>query len=188
MDLRGLPEWSAPFLAGSIVLAGIALLAWFFGRLRKRRGEGEVLGSPICFGTGVMCLLVVGGVVWLGLFLTRPGVLERDFLAWIALIAAFGLSGIGLIVSQLGVLARFDEIGVCFRRFHGRWELVRWHEFHGVRPGFVLWNGPVFKIRGRRSMLISSDYLGVVELLLAARKAGIPGARDFFANDDVSEG
>ncbi len=177
MSLRDLPEWAIRPLVAALVLGVLFLGGWIFSNLWKPR-DGEVRGSSMMFGCGILLLVWVAVMLPVGLFasdLTAPGQLAP----WLCLILVPLALGALIIWSQYGVLARFDASGVIYRRLNGRTEAVRWSDFTRVRRGGALWSGAVFEQRTGRPFLLSSYSVGAGNLMVAAREAGVRGIEDF---------
>lgn len=170
--------WLVPIIVTFVILGPYALAVPLFRACSKPR-PGEVTGSGVTFGWGVMSGFFAVLVLALGPFVTPDLLSSSQLIAWLSTILTASALAAICCVTQLGVIARHDESGVSFRRITGRWERAEWSDFVAVEfgnPGS--WSGPEFSLLGRRPFRISSDSRGGFELLLAAAKAGVPGAKD----------
>lgn len=183
--LREGPAWIGPLLVGGLVF-GILGVATAVFRAFARPAPGEVTGSGLLFGCGVLCLAWTLGALALGLFAIPNILTSNQFVPYLLLVGVPGVSAWLCVPTQLGVVSRFDTSGVRFRRITGKWEEAAWSDFVSVKQGDgATWSGAVFKLRRRRPFLLSSDSAGAVDLMVAALDAGVPGAETMVRREPV---
>ncbi|WP_147399881.1 hypothetical protein RSD66_02225 [Brevundimonas sp. S1H14] len=177
MNLENIPVHLIKLGVTGFILSAIGLSAWGFRLLRRVR-PGEIRGSSQVFGLGVVSIAFGSFILSLGAFgsdLSANGQLAW----WLALVVCFLGSGVLLVGTQIGVLARFDEFGVSVRWITGRVERMVWSDFRRVRQGRFFWSGAVFERGKGRPFLLSSDAGGADALMLAAQAAGVAGVDAF---------
>lgn len=178
MDLRTMSERAGEIALLLAPLSLFWLCAWGFRRLSPKPRPGDVLGYPDAGSVGIASVIFGALILFGGPFvsdLSRPG----QWQPWVLLWASFISAGVWMLSGALGVRARFNRTGIEVRDWRGRWRRFAWRQIRQVRRDWSN-SGVVLVFEDRSKFNLWPGMVGSIELIEAAREAGVPGAAELF--------